>query len=307
MKIGYFADGPWSHLAIEKLLQNGHEISFIVPRFDVRDPILKSWSEKLQVPFLPAENVNDPSFLKSLEPYQADVFISMSFNQILRKDIIHFAPKGFINCHAGMLPFYRGRNPLNWALINGESSIGVTTHYVDEGIDTGDIITQEVIPVTLNDTYGTLLEKAIAACPVSLCKAVKMLESGNFTPIKQETIHPVGTYFSQRRNGDELIDWNWSSERIYNFVRAITIPGPGARTFVDGEQEIAILACELIDNAPNYISHEGEVVGRQPIGVIVKTGDSTLLISLIKDIETGLDQIPTLRIGTRFTNKNMKN
>ena len=300
MKIGYFADGPWSHLALEKLLQNGHEICFIVPRYDTLDPTLKAWAEKLNVPFLPSENVNHPEFLKSLNNFQADLFISMSFNQILHKSIINIPPKGFINCHAGMLPFYRGRNPLNWALINGEESIGVTTHYVDEGIDTGDIITQEIVSVSADDTYGTLLDKAILSCPVSLCKAVDLIDSGNFTPIKQHTIHPVGSYFTQRRVGDELIDWNWSSERTYNFVRAITTPGPGARTHVKCEQEIAVLACQLIEDAPNYLSCVGEVIGRHPNGVVVKTGDSSLFISLIKKMETGLEQIPAYKIGTRF-------
>lgn len=301
MKIGYFADGPWSHKALEALLRNEHEICFIVPRYDTQDLILREWSDKLNVPFLPVENVNSAQFIKLLSEFHAELFISMSFNQILKKEIIAFAPKGFINCHAGMLPFYRGRNPLNWALINGERSLGVTAHFIDEGIDTGDIIFQDIIPISNEDTYSTLLDKAIQACPTCLCKAVELLERDNFIPIRQDTIHPTGTYFGQRRVGDEVLDWHLSSERIYNFVRAITKPGPGARTFVNGKKEIAIITSRMIENAPEYISTMGEVVGKNSSGIIVKTGTSTILVTKVEDIELGIEHIPAYRIGTRLT------
>lgn len=300
MKIGYFADGPWSHKALERLLKDGHDICFIVPRFDTQDPVLKKWSGKLDIPFIICENVNDPEFITSIAEFKADLFISMSFNQILKKEILNVPRLKFINCHAGKLPFYRGRNPLNWALINGETSIGVTTHFIDEGIDTGDIITQELIDVSKSDTYKTLLEKAINVCPISISNAVKCLENDSFNPIKQSTIHPVGTYFGQRRVGDEIINWGWDSDRINNFIRAITTPGPGARTYLNGEQEIAILSSKIIENAPNYISTVGEVVGRRSEGVVVKSGDTTILITSIQYISTGQIEMPKFKIGTRL-------
>lgn len=303
MRIGYFADGPWSHLALERLLDQGHDLKFIVPRYDTRDPVLKDWSEKLSIPFLIEKNVNDLEFINSLVIHEAELFISMSFNQILKSEIINIAPEKFINCHAGKLPFYRGRNPLNWALINGEEEIGVTTHYVDEGIDTGDIITQKTIRVTSQDTYSTLLDKVIKVCPMCLCEAVQAIESGKVRPIKQSEIHPIGTYFGMRRVGDEILDWSWSSERIFNFVRAITLPGPGARTYVNGSKEIAILKANLIESAPAYTSTEGEVVGQSDDGVVVKTGDTTILVSQILDIDEDQIKIPKLKIGTRLLSR----
>ncbi len=305
MRIGYFADGPWSHRALEKLLDRGHEICFIVPRFDTRDPVLKDWTDKLNIPFLLSENVNSAEFLQSLAKFNADLFVSMSFNQILRSEIINFAPKKFINCHAGKLPFYRGRNPLNWALINGEKEIGVTTHYVDEGIDTGDILVQKLVPVTDEDNYGTLLAKAIDACPDCLCEAVDAIAKGTAEPIQQQSIHPIGSYFGRRRGGDEVMDWNWPSERIVNFVRAITQPGPGARTFVNGKQEIAILTAAAIEDAPAYISTVGEVVGKTEAGNVVKTGDTTILITKVLDLKSGNAETPAFRIGTRMLSSNM--
>ena len=149
MKIGYFADGPWSHKGLEKITGNENfKISFIVPRFDAEDPILRVWAEKLKVDYLPIKNVNDAESIERLKAYDADLFVSMSFNQIFKKQILKAAQLGFINCHAGALPFYRGRNILNWALINDENFFSVTVHYIDEGIDTGDIIKQRIAEIT---------------------------------------------------------------------------------------------------------------------------------------------------------------
>jgi methionyl-tRNA formyltransferase len=303
MKIGYFADGPWSHVAIEKIAADKNlQISFIVPRYDSKDPILKKWSKKLNVPFLIAKNVNDISFLKSIKKYDADLFISMSYNQILKKDILSIPPKGFINCHAGAIPFYRGRNPLNWALINGEKKYGITVHFVDEGIDTGDIIIQKKYPIQINDTYKILLDHAVYECASVLFDSIKKIQNNSVIRIKQTDIHSVGTYFGRRIIGDEIIDFNQSSERVHNFIRAISEPGPSARAFID-DKELAIHRAELIDNAPEYIATVGEVIGSFPEGIAVKTKNSSILVTNVSEVnnnEVGHSFTPNFKIGTRF-------
>ena len=143
MKIGYFADGPWSHKALNKiLLDNRFSVKFIVARFNNPDLVLKKTAEKLGIPFRIDLNINSDHVLKELDDFKCDIFVSMSFNQIFKSKILNLTPLGIINCHAGRLPFYRGRNVLNWVLINDEKSFGVTVHYVDHGIDTGDLILQ---------------------------------------------------------------------------------------------------------------------------------------------------------------------
>lgn len=306
MKIGYFADGPWSHKAIELIVDTeGLEIAFIVPRFDTQDPVLREWSKTLDVPFIPVENVNTDEFLSVMDKFEPDLLVSMSFNQILRKSIIDYAPLGFINCHAGALPFYRGRNPLNWALINGEPSFGITVHYVDEGIDTGDIIEQRLYPITQKDNYGTLLNKAISECASVLHSAILKISKNEVERIKQEDIHPVGTYFGIRTVGDEIIDFNWDAKRIFNFIRAINHPGPRARFFL-GNEEYAVESAKLIAEAPNYIATVGEVLGRSEEGIIVKAGDSTILFTLVGHVKNGVTEeldIPKFRIGSRLSNR----
>ncbi len=306
MKIGYFADGPWSHKALELISETAElEIVFIVPRFDTQDPVLREWADRLGVPFIPTENVNTLEFISVMGEFKPDLLVSMSFNQILRKDIIDYPPKGFINCHAGALPFYRGRNPLNWALINGESSFGITVHFVDEGIDTGDIVEQRLYPITLKDDYQSLLLRAVTECASVLYSSILKIARSNVEAVKQNDIHPIGTYFGIRTFGDEIIDLSWNAERVHNFVRAITKPGPCARFFIDGK-EYAIERTELIVNALNYIATIGEVVGRISEGVVVKVGDSTILMTSVCLVVKGClsePYVPAFKIGSRINVK----
>ena len=306
MKIGYFADGVWAHKALDKILTSSKlEVAFIVARFERADPILRQYAERLGIQYLLHENVNSADFLQIVRSFAPDLNVSMSFNQILRKEIRGVAPLGFINCHAGALPFYRGRNILNWALINGETRFGVTVHHVDEGIDTGDIILQRFAPVGPDDNYSVLLEKAVTLCADVLFDALHLMAEGGAPRIPQSSIHPIGFYCSRRGVGDELLDWFWSSQRIHNFIRGISPPGPGARTFMRG-RELAILAADLDPQAPVYIDKVGAVVGRNAKGCLVKTGDTTIRVTEIADIDMNGGfanlRVPSFPIGTVFRN-----
>lgn len=304
MRIVYFADGAWSHQAIDRLIKDPNvSIVCIVARYPLGDAILSRVAADIGCPYRVPENVNSEEFLDELLGFNADLFVSMSYDQIFKAEITNMAPKGLINCHAGALPFYRGRNVLNWALINGESQFGVTVHYVDGGVDTGDIILQSFGDIGIYDTYATLLDKAVSLCAATLCDAIELIKKDEVVPVVQSSIHPVGFYCARRVAGDELIDWNVSSERLHNFIRAITVPGPCARAFVQG-QEFAIVRSEPILGAPNYIGRCGEVVGVSDRGVVVKTSDSTILITEIAVVDDGGEvsetSVPRMKIGTRF-------
>jgi methionyl-tRNA formyltransferase len=263
-------------------------------------------ADELGIPFETVRNVNEPEFIDRIRRRAPDVNVSMSFNQILRRSILDSAGGGFINCHAGALPFYRGRNALNWALINGAEEIGVTVHYVDGGIDTGDIILQRFFAVGENDDYARVLDSAAELCATTLTEALSLIFDGTLTAVPQEGIHPVGMYCSRRRVGDEWIDWSWPSKRIHNFVRALAPPGPGARTFI-GDEVIAITETRHIVGAPDYIDRPGTVVGRDGEGVTVKTGDSSIKVIQVGQAEgadTTREAVPKFRIGT-FLGKNI--
>ena len=305
MKIGYFGDGPWSHLALERVLGlTGVTVAFITARHDAPDPVLRDWARALDVPFFTFEDVNAPAVIGQIAEFATDLLVSMSFNQILRSEILSVAPLGFVNCHAGALPFYRGRNPLNWALINGEERFGVTVHHVDLGIDTGDIIVQRFTDIAVDDSYGTVLPKAYELCAETLCEALRRMADGTATRTPQSDIDPVGFYCGRRRPGDEWIDWRWDSARAHNFIRAIALPAPCARTYL-GDRPLALLQSALIAKAPRYLGTPGEVVGRDTSGVVVKTGDATLRVLSVAELDgdgmPGPAFTPRFAIGTRFS------
>ncbi len=293
LKIGYFADGKWAHNAFELLNVNTQiEIMFICVRFDTKDEVLKQYAEDNNIVYLKHNNINSNEFIETIKQYNCDLLVSMSFNQIFKSEIINLAPLKTINCHAGKLPFYRGRNILNWVLINDEKEFGITVHYVDEGIDTGDIILQEVFPINDSDDYNTLLEIAHTECANVLYKAVKLILDNEVNPIVQKTIHPVGMYCGMRKVGDEILDWHQNSRDIFNFVRAICKPGPQSLTMIN-DKLAKINKVSIIEDAVLYKGIPGQVVGKIKDGLVVKTLDSTILIT---EIEFEGD----IRIGDRF-------
>lgn len=278
-KIGYFADGKWAHEAFKLLIQDSSvEIAFICARYDSSDTILENFAKTSRIDFLKNKNVNSIEFIDEVRKYECDLFVSMSFNQIFKKEITNIPPMKTINCHAGKLPFYRGRNILNWALINDEKEFGITVHFIDEGIDTGDIILQRVFPISDVDDYNSLLEKAYIECAIILYDSIKVIQNGNLQTIKQDSIHPLGFYCGIRKEGDEKIDWNQTSRELFNFIRAICKPGPMARCRLNGKTML-INRSVFYGNAIPYKGIPGQIVGKQEDFIWVKTKDSVLKIT----------------------------
>jgi len=229
IKIGYFADGKWSHNLFKWLIKNKSiEVSFICLRNKNPDIYLINIAKENKVKILKPKNINLFNFINKNISKDTNLFVSMSYNQIFKKKILSIPNLGSINCHAGKLPFYRGRNPLNWALINGEKEFGITTHYINNEIDRGDIIIQKIYKIKLKDTYDTLLKKAIIQCPKILIKSIKIIQSGKINKTKQNSINKKGSYYKKRKPGDEIINWNSKAINIFNFVRALSLPGPMA-------------------------------------------------------------------------------
>ena len=291
MKIGYFADGEWGHRAFKKIIKDESlSIEFICVRNNTNDQTFKRYSKYYNVDYLSDKNINSSHFLNKVKKYNCDLFVSMSFNQIFKYEIINIPRLKSINCHAGNLPFYRGRNVLNWVLINDEKQFGITVHYIDEGIDTGDIITQKTYSISDKDNYQTLLEKSYDKCPQLLYQSIKSIQENKVSRIEQSSVHATGFYCSRRKKGDEKIDWNNPSREIFNFVRAICKPGPQARSFHDGN-EIKINKAELISSAPSYIGIPGTVLQVDNNQILIKTQDSFIRIvewTALFKVKTGI-------------------
>ncbi|MAQ88923.1 MAG: formyl transferase [Rhodopirellula sp.] len=278
LKIGYFADGPWAHGAFKLLVNDPRcKIQFVCIRFSTRDSVLIELAEHHNIEVFCVENINSENFEETLKRSKCDLFVSMSFDQIFRPHIFTIPPLGTINCHAGKLPYYRGRNILNWALINDEKEFGITVHYVDSGIDTGDIILQKVFPISEDDDYGTLLTKAYMHCPMILHEAINQIIDGKSLKISQDSIDIHGTIFPRRIIGDELINWSDTSRNIHNLIRALAKPGPQAQTSFKNHC-IKIQKSSLIADVKPYKAIPGAVLTRSGKILLVKTGDTYLKI-----------------------------
>jgi methionyl-tRNA formyltransferase len=292
-RIGFFGDGPWAHDALMRLLQEPEiEVAFVCVRFDTPDKFLLELADVHKLAAFTLKNVNSVESIDLFLDYKVSLFVSMSFNQIFKQEIRNVPKLGIINCHAGKLPFYRGRNILNWALINGEHEIGLTVHKVDSGIDTGDILLQRTFPISIQDDYGSLLNLAFRECGPLLVEAINQIRKGTVNLIPQRQISSVGTYFPRRVDGDELLDWNQTTWNVYNFIRALAAPGPLAQSQLQN-QVIKFKRAELIENAPIFKGIPGSVIGTQDNEIYVKTGDSLLLI---KEYEASFKP----KIGDRF-------
>ncbi len=293
--IGFFGDGIWAQNSLKKiLLDKTFTVKFICCRYKNPDKKLIKIGKKNSITILSSKNINQSNFIKKIKNFNCDIFVSMSFNQIFKQKIINIPRSGIINCHAGKLPFYRGRSILNWAIINNEIEFGITVHFVDIGIDTGDIILQKTFPIKKTDNYGTILNRALLYCPKILYKALKSIQKDNYLAIKQNSIDKKGSYFKRRLNGDELINWNQSSLNLFNFIRALYFPGPLALTFIN-DRPLKIIKAEISNQLRiKKIYKPGQIVKINAKSFVVKTLDGFIKVKSWKFKKI------KLRIGDKF-------
>lgn len=297
MRILFFGDGAWGTLSFARLLKESQQIVGLVVRAKPTDPEIIRLAEDNGLPVFNPDSVNSPQFIETVKTLNPDLNLSVSYDQIFKEEIIQITPQGLVNFHAGKLPFYRGRNVINWALINGEEEIGITAHYVNGGIDTGDIIMQRILPIFWEDTYGDVLKRVVKAFPELVTDTVGLIANGRVKRKSQKDL--PGTYFAARGEGDEWIEWQDSSRNIYNKVRAISHPGPGART-VFNQRIVKIWKAVYNPDRPEYMATPGQIVGRiAGRGVMVKTGDSVLELISVETNEEGVF-VPGWPVGTRL-------
>ncbi|MGH8297565.1 MAG: formyltransferase family protein, partial [Steroidobacteraceae bacterium] len=159
---------------------------------------------------------------------------SFYYRSMLGADILSSARRAALNMHGSLLPKYRGRAPVNWAILNGELQTGATLHYMVDRADAGDIVDQLAVPILEDDDAREVFGKVTAAAEIVLARSLPGLIEGN-APRRPQPIEP-GQYFGRRRPEDGRIDWSVPAVRVHNLVRAVAPPFPGAFTEVDGHK-----------------------------------------------------------------------
>ncbi|NMB33093.1 MAG: methionyl-tRNA formyltransferase [Clostridium sp.] len=191
-------------------------------------------AHKYGIPLYGQVDVNDINFINTLKELSPDIIAVVNFDQILKSEVIGIPKTACLNTHASLLPAYRGRAPLNWAIINGEKETGVTVHYINEGIDTGDIIIQKKVEIKEDDYVGDVLERVREIYSYIVDGAIELIENGRVLPRKQDL--SKGSYYPKRSPADGQISWQKTVSEIYNLVRAISRPYPGAYTYCNNKK-----------------------------------------------------------------------
>jgi len=212
------------------------------------------------------ENIADYEAI--IKDKKIELLVCFAYPNILKKKELELFSKGCINYHSG-LPKYRGRHPLNWMLIDGMKTIPNAIHYMDEGIDTGDILLQRNIVSERGDDYKTILHKQTLISQEMMLEAIKMIESGGVTRIRQNP-DELG-YTPKRKPEDSRMNWKSTSKQLHNFISALVDPMPNAFCYTE-DKKISIRK-SYIGPAPGIILYEIE--DRK---YVVSTGDGVVVV-----------------------------
>lgn len=274
MKIGILASGDLG-LHTLKSIANRDSIQFIAT--DSNSLPIIEWATELKIQVYKG-NPRNGKLKKFIGTNLFDLILSINYLFIIEKDIIDSA-KYPINLHGSLLPKYRGRTPHVWAIINGEDQTGVSAHIINLGCDTGDIVLQRKIPITFNKTGADILQEYKNIYPEIISEIIKLAQTQKLSAYKQD--HSKATFFGKRTPEDGEINWNWSKERIRNWVRAQSYPYPGA--FINFKSERIIIDwCEFSDLGFSYDDRNGTVLmgGSRPI---IKSANGAIELSKIRN------------------------
>ena len=201
---------------------------------------LRELADSLGIPFLvqpPRTSPNYPQFPATLAALEPDLIMVNSYSMKLHPDVLAIPRRGGVNVHGALLPEYRGSNPIQWALLNNELETGVTMHYMDANFDTGDIIAQRRVPIFIADTWQDIQARLLTATEDLLAEELPRLLSGTNSRVPQDESR--ARYYCRRHPEDGRIDWQMSVLQIYNLVRALVKPHPGA-FYLEGPQWVVL-------------------------------------------------------------------
>ena len=285
MKIVFMGTPDFAVGALNALIEAGHEVVAVVTQPDKQkgrerkvqfSPVKECALSHGLVVLQPAK-IRAPEAVEELGKYEADIFVVAAFGQILSKEILEMPRYGCVNIHASLLPKYRGASPIQYAILNGDDVTGVTIMQMDEGMDTGDILTMKAIPVEREDTGGSLFEKLSVLGAQLLVKTLPRIEAGDIIPVKQQ--EEDATHVRMLRKEMGRIDWEKDAEVLELLLRGMN-PWPSAFCTCRGKS-MKIWKAEVFrqeqreGGAHNGLfKHIGEKKTAQPGEIVLVTKDS---------------------------------
>jgi len=278
MKIIFMGTPDFAVGTLKALIESEHEVCAVVTQPDKqkgRGKVLqatpvKEIAAEAGIPVYQPRRVKEPEFLQMLDEIRADVIVVVAFGQIIPKEMLNMKPYGCINVHASLLPKYRGAAPIQWAVIQGEKESGVTTMQMDEGLDTGDMLLQAVIPLEKKETGGSLYDKLKQEGAELLMQTLEGLQNGSIMARKQgET---TTEYAKMLKKEMGLIDWNKDAIEIERLIRGLN-PWPSAFTHFNGKT-LKIWQADVMEGKTG--KQPGTIMGIFKDSIQVQTGNGVL-------------------------------
>ena len=273
MKAVVFGYQEIGYVCLEELLAFGVQVSCLFTHED--DPREEIWfrrpatiAKKHDIPVYTPETVKDEKWIKLIEEMAPDFIFSFYYRNMIPKRILDIAGVAALNLHGSLLPKFRGRAPVNWVLVAGESETGVTLHEMVEKPDAGDIVAQKRVEIAFEDDVNTLYAKMTDAARQLMKETLPKLADGTFVRIPQTG---TSSYFGGRKPEDGLILWRQDAIALYNLVRAVTHRYPGAFTYLDGKKLFIWKAHPVEDNGSVM---PGKVISLRPL--MIGTGKGLL-------------------------------
>lgn len=275
-----YQDIGW--VCLDELLALDADVAAVVTHRD--DPGEEIWFRSVAtrahaagIPVLEPLDVNAPAVAARIAALAPEFLFSFYFRQVLKPGLLAIPSRGALNLHGSLLPRYRGRCPVNWVLVHGETETGVTLHHMDPKPDTGDIVAQRRVAITDDDTALTLNRKLGDAARALLRETFPALRAGTAPRIPQD--HGRATSFGGRGPEDGRLAWRRPARELYNLVRAVTHPYPGAFTTWAGTK-LFVWKARPVDEPPN--ADAGRIAAISPDGIVVGTGHGGLLLERLQ-------------------------
>ena len=282
------------------LLQHNIDVQLVVTHTD--NPSETIWFDSVEhlaranaIPTLTPDDPNAAAFVARLQALSPDFIFSFYYRNMLSPVVLATAKRGAFNMHGSLLPKYRGRVPINWAIINGETETGATLHEMVEKPDAGRIVGQQSVSIGADETAQEVFEKVTRAAASVLDAALPGLVDGTAKLTAQDL--SKGSYFGGRRPQDGVIDWRAPAESIHNLVRAVAPPYPGATTRIKDElvkiTKTKRMPAALIHTNPSYVNVANDKV-------IALCGQGSMLRVLEAEIDGQLhnELMLAVRLGT---------
>ncbi|GAB2929389.1 bifunctional UDP-4-amino-4-deoxy-L-arabinose formyltransferase/UDP-glucuronic acid oxidase ArnA [Hafnia psychrotolerans] len=276
MKAIVFAYHDIGCVGLQALVDAGYDVQAVFTHTDSPDEnnffaSVARLGANLNLPVYAPEDVNHPLWVDRIRDLQPDVIFSFYYRNMISDDVLSLATQGGFNLHGSLLPRYRGRAPVNWALLKGESETGVTLHKMVSRPDAGDIVAQRVVPISAEDIALTLHAKVRDAAQVLLAEVLPKMKQGQITLTPQD--ESQASYFGRRTAADGEIHWNKPATEINNLIRAVTEPYPGAFTYL-GQRKMTIWRSRSLATA--HDKQPGTVLSSDPL--VIACGEGALEI-----------------------------